>query len=259
MADRRLPAHRLGLIAIALVGMAMMAWQMRWDWLFEYREAILGGLWLTLGLLVTTSVAGFLLAVPLGLMQVTGPRPLAWLARGFCTLIRGTPLLLQIWLLYYGLGSLFPYLPGVRQTWLWPYLTESWPYAFAALTLSFAGYEGEVMRGAFAGVPKGELEAARSLGMHPLTILRRIWLPRAVQRVLPTLNGELIIQLKATPLVATIAAVDTYAVFGRIRQETYLVYEPLLLMALIYLILAGLITLGFSSLERSWSRRSGGR
>ncbi|SFT98600.1 ABC transporter permease [Halomonas saccharevitans] len=254
MADSRLPPHRLGLIAVALVIVTLMVVQMQWGWLPEYREAILDGLWLTVVLMVTTSVAGFLLAIPLGLVQVKGPRPLAWLARGFCTLIRGTPLLLQVWLLYYGLGSLFPYLPGVRQSWLWPYLIESWPYAFAALTLSFAGYEGEVMRGAFAGVPKGELEAARSLGMHPLTILRRIWLPRAVQRVLPTLNGELVIQLKATPLVATIAAVDTYAVFGRIRQETYMVYEPLLLMALIYLVLAGLITLAFAAMERAGSR-----
>lgn len=259
MTERRLPPHRLALIAAAVGGIALLATTLRWDWLPEYREAILGGLWLTLTLLVTTSVAGFLLAIPLGLVQVRGPRPLAWLARGFCTLIRGTPLLLQVWLLYYGLGSLFPYLPGVRQSWLWPYLTDPWPYAFLALTISFAGYEGEVMRGAFAGVPKGELEAARSLGMHPFTTLRRIWLPRAVQRVLPTLNGELIIQLKATPLVATIAAVDAYAVFGRIRQETLMVYEPLLLMALIYLVLAGLITLAFGALERRWSRHTGER
>ncbi|MBB3140829.1 ABC transporter permease [Halomonas organivorans] len=259
MAERRLPPHRLLLIAVAVLAITLIALHMRWGWLVDYRDAILDGLWLTLVLLVTTSAAGLLLAIPLGLVQVTGPRPLAWLAQGFCTLIRGTPLLLQIWLLYYGLGSLFPYLPGMRQSWLWPYLIESWPYAFAALTLSFAGYEGEVMRGGFAGVPKGELEAARALGMHPLTILRRIWLPRAVQRVLPTLNGELIIQLKATPLVATIAAVDTYAVFGRIRQETYMVYEPLLLMALIYLVLAGLITLACAALERGWSDDSGSR
>ncbi|MFC7369027.1 ABC transporter permease subunit [Vreelandella zhaodongensis] len=253
MPSFHLPPHRIVLLLIGLVIIGLMAINMRWDWIPAYRADILAGLRLTLVLLVTTSVAGFLLAVPLGLAQAAGPRPLAWLARGYCTLIRGTPLLLQLWLLYYGLGSLFPYLPGLRDSWLWPYLSEPWLYAFLALTLSFAGYEGEIMRGAFARVPKGELEAARSLGMHPLTTLRRIWLPRAVRRVLPTLNGELIIQLKATPLVATIAAVDMYAVFGRIRQETYIVYEPLLLMALLYLVLAGLITLAFHAVE---SRRS---
>lgn len=71
-------------------------------------------------------------------------------------------------------------------------------------------------------MPSGELEVARAIGMYPLTILRRIWPPRAVQRVLPTLGRVLILQLKATPLVATIAVVDIYAVFGRIRQESFI-------------------------------------
>ncbi len=172
----------------------------------------------------------------------------------FCTLIRGTPLLLQLWLLYYGLGSLFPYIPEIRQSWLWPYLIEVWPYAFVALTLSFAGYEGEVMRGALKGVPKGELEAAYALGMSRWMVLRLIWLPRAIQRVLPTLNGEVILQMKATPLVATISFVDIFAVFSRIRQETYIIYEPLILLALVYLVIAGIITLGFSMLERRYNQ-----
>ncbi len=85
MVESRLPLHRLGLIAAAGVAVTLMALQMRWDWLLDYHDAILGGLWLTLILLVTTSVAGFLLAIPLGLVQAAGPRPLAWLARCFCT------------------------------------------------------------------------------------------------------------------------------------------------------------------------------
>ena len=130
----------------------------------------------------------------------------------FCTIIRGTPLLLQLWLLYYGLGSLFPQFPWIRHSELWPYLRQAWPYAVLSLTLSFAGYEGEVMRGAFAGVPRGQLEAARAFGMSRWKIFRRIWLPQAVQRALPTLAGETVLQLKATPLVATITVIDLYAV-----------------------------------------------
>jgi ABC-type arginine/histidine transport system permease subunit len=96
------------------------------------------------------------------------------------------------------------------------------------------------MRGAFAGVPKGELEAGRAYGMSPLTVFRRIWLPRAIHRALPTLAGETVLQLKATPLVATITVVDVYAIISRVRQDTYLTYEPLLLLlALIYMILTG--------------------
>lgn len=239
-----LQPHRIVLIAIGVAIILSAAWFMRWDWLPDYQDRIIRGVGVSLLLLVSTAALGFMLAVPLGLAQVAGPWPLAWAARGFCTVIRGTPLLLQLWLLYYGLGSLFPQFPEIRQSFLWPYLREAWPYAVLALTLSFAGYEGEVMRGAFAGVPRGELEAGRAFGMGRFTVLRRIWLPRAFHRALPTLTGEMVLQLKATPLVATITVVDVFAVFSRVRQDTYLVYEPLLLLALIYLCLtAVLVTL----------------
>jgi polar amino acid transport system permease protein len=228
-------------LAAALVG--------RWDWLPSYGGLIFAGIWKSLLILFTTAMLGVCLAVPLGLAQVAGPWPLAVAARTFCTVIRGTPLLLQLWLLYYGLGSLFPMIPEIRDSFLWPYLRQAWPYAVLALSLSFAGYEGEVMRGALAGVPAGELEAGRAFGMRRTTLLRRIWLPRAIQRALPTLAGETVLQLKSTPLVATITVVDIYSVFSRVRQDTYLTYEPLLLMALIYLILTGILVGLFRLLE----------
>ena len=244
-----LKPHRIVLLLIAVGLIALVATSMRWYWLPNYYGALLAGIWKTLLILVVTSFLGFLFAVPLGLVQVTGPKPLAMLSQGFCTIIRGTPLLLQLWLLYYGLGSLFPQIPQIRDSFLWPYLREAWPYGVLALTLSFAGYEGEVMRGAFAGIPYGELEAARAYGMKPFTMLRRIWLPRAVQRALPTLNGEVVLQLKATPLVATITVIDVYAVISKIRQDTYVIYEPLLLLSLIYLCLTGILVVIFRYFE----------
>ncbi|WP_425455904.1 ABC transporter permease [Afifella aestuarii] len=244
-----LKPHRIVLLLLAALMVTLMAFNMRWDWLPLYWPEMLGGLWVTLALLVSSSILGFAMAVPLGLAQVSGPAPLAWAARGFCTVIRGTPLLLQLWLLYYGLGSLFPQIPWIRGSFIWPYLREAWPYALASLTISFAGYEGEVMRGALAGVPKGELEAARAYGMSRFTVLRRIWLPRAIQRALPTLNGEIVLQLKATPLVATITVIDLYAVISDVRQDTYIIYEPLLFLAFIYLCLTGLLVAGFRHLE----------
>jgi len=244
-----LKPHRIVLLLIAVGLIALVATSMRWYWLPNYYGALLAGIWKTLLILVATCFLGFLLAVPLGLVQVTGPRPLAMMSQGFCTIIRGTPLLLQLWLLYYGLGSLFPQIPQIRDSFLWPYLREAWPYAVLALTLSFAGYEGEVMRGAFAGVPYGELEAARAYGMKPFTVLRRIWLPRAVQRALPTLNGEVVLQLKSTPLVATITVIDVYAVISKIRQDTYVIYEPLLLLSLVYLCLTGILVVIFRYFE----------
>ncbi|MGB3812075.1 MAG: ABC transporter permease subunit [Shinella sp.] len=241
--------HRIVLMAIAAILVFCIVWFMRWDWVPKYSGRLVYGVGVTLLLLFTTAILGFLLAVPIGLVQVTGPWPLKMLARIFCTVIRGTPLLLQLWLLYYGLGSLFPQFPEIRNSFLWPYLREAWPYGAAALTISFAAYEGEVMRGAFAGVPSGELEAARAYGMSPFTVFRRIWLPRAVHRALPTLTGETVLQLKATPLVATITVIDVYAVISKVRQETFITYEPLLLLALIYLCLTAVLVVGFRYFE----------
>lgn len=87
------------------------------------------------------------------------------------------------------------------------------------------------------------------MGMPRFTILRRIWLPQALHRVLPTLGGETVLQLKATPLVSTITMMDTYAVAGRIRQDTFIVYEPLLMLALVYMAITGLIVLLFKWFE----------
>jgi polar amino acid transport system permease protein len=241
--------HRIVLMAIAAALVFCIVWFMRWDWVPEYSDRLADGVGMTLIMLASTSILGFLLAVPIGLVQVKGPWPLKMLARVFCTVIRGTPLLLQLWLLYYGLGSLFPQFPEIRNSFLWPYLRESWPYGVVALTLSFAAYEGEVMRGAFAGVPSGELEAARAYGMSPFTVFRRIWLPRAVHRALPTLTGETVLQLKATPLVATITVIDVYAIISQVRQKTYLTYEPLLLLALIYLCLTAILVVAFRYFE----------
>jgi len=247
--ERWLQPHRLVMLAIALGIIVWAAVSMRWDWLPDYGPKLVDGVLTTLWLLLLTGVLGFLLAVPIGLAQAAGPWWLAGPARAFCTVIRGTPLLLQLWLLYFGVGSLFALWPEIRETWAWPYLRSAWPYGVTALTLSFAGYEGEVMRGAFSGVPKGELEAGRAYGMSRFAIFHRIWLPRAIHRTLPTLGGETVLQLKSTPLVATITVVDVYAVISRVRQDTFLTYEPLLLLALIYMILAGVLVVIFRWLE----------
>jgi len=252
-----LQPHRIVLIAIALAIVICAALFMRWDWLPNYIGLALQGLWRTIWLLVVTCALGLALAIPLGLAQVTGPWFLSLPAKAFCTVIRGTPLLLQLWLLYFGLGSLFPQFPWIRESFLWPYLRQAWPYGVLALTLSYAGYEGEVMRGAFAGVARGQLEAARAFGMRRFTIFRRIWLPQALRSALPTLAGETVLQLKATPLVATITVIDIYAVSSRVRQDTFIIYEPLLLLALVYLCLTGIIVFLFRRLEARIPARLG--
>jgi polar amino acid transport system permease protein len=242
--------HRIVMMLVFAALVIWCAFALRWDWIPKYAPLALEGLWATIWILAVSTFLGFLLAVPLGLAQAVGPWYLSIPARTFCTIIRGTPLLLQIWLLYYGLGSLFPQFPWIRSSELWPYLRQAWPYAVLALTLSYAGYEGEVMRGAFSGVAKGQLEAAKSFGMPRFTMFRRIWLPQAIRNVLPTLGGETILQLKATPLVATITVMEIYAVSSRVRADTFIVYEPLLLLALVYMAIAGVIAFAFQRFEK---------
>lgn len=241
--------HRLLFLSLVAFFIYFVITKMRWDWLAEYWPLALQGIWRTIWVLILSVVIGFALAIPIGLVQVTGPRWLAWPAKIFCNIIRGTPLLLQLWLLYYGLGSLFPQFPWIRDSWAWPILRQAWPYGLLALTLSFAAYEAEIMRGAFAGTPRGQLEAGRAFGMSATKLFWRIWLPQAVQRALPTLGGETVLQLKATPLVATITMLDIYAVSSKVRQDTLLVYEPLLLLALVYLMMTAIIVYLFKRLE----------
>ena len=244
--------HRLFLM---VVGLAILLWAifaLDWSWLPTYIDdgLIFEGLWTTTYMLVLSWSMGLFFAIWLGLAQAAGPWYVALPAKGFCSIIRGTPLLLQLWFLYYGLGSIFPQFPWIRESSAWFYLRQAWPYALLALTMSFAGYEGEVMRGALLGVPKGQLEAARAYGMPRLTILRRIWLPQAIRRVLPTLGGETVLQLKSTPLIATITVLDLYQVSLQIRQDTFIIYEPLLLLAVLYMFYTGLIVLAFRFIER---------
>jgi polar amino acid transport system permease protein len=252
--------HRIFLILLAIAIILWCALNMRWDWLAnpKYQAMMVKGLWNTLWVLVVTMVIGMILAIPIGFVQAAGPAWLAWPARAFCSVIRGTPLLLQIWMLYYGLGSLFPMMsPEFKQSFFFvQFLKPAWPYAVVALSLSVAGYEGEVMRGAFKGVPHGQLEAAKAMGMSRFTMFRRIWLPQAVQRVLPTIGGETVLQLKSTPLISTITIMEIYDVAGRVRRDTLIIYEPLLLLAVVYMCITGIIVLAFRWFENRVPQRT---
>jgi polar amino acid transport system permease protein len=222
---------------------------MNFDWLSKYWPLLLDGAFQTLALLVISVVFGFILAIGLAFAMVSGGPVVRTLARGYSTVFRGTPLLIQLWLLYYGVGSLLPMVPGLRHSFLWPVLREGFFFAAVSFTLNYAAYEAEVLRGALLSVPKGELEAGRALGMSRFTLVRRIWLPRAIRTALPTIAGEVVLQLKATPLAFTVTVMDLYAVAFKVRQDTLLVYEPLLVVTLFYVVLTVIITRAFGIVE----------
>jgi polar amino acid transport system permease protein len=222
---------------------------MSFSWVDAYWPLLVSGAGQTIALLLISVVFGFIFAIGLAFAQVSGGPVMRALARGYCTFFRGTPLLIQLWLLYYGVGSLLPMIPGIRQSLLWPILREGFFFAAVSFTLNYAAYEAEVLRGALLAVPKGELEAGRAFGMRPFTLVRRIWLPRAIRIALPTIGGEIVMQLKATPLAFTVTVMDLYAVATKVRQDTLLVYEPLIVVTVFYLIITAIIAAAFRTLE----------
>ena len=230
---------------------------MDFEWLSTYRSYFLPALQTTLELLLYSGVLGFVLAILVGFARLSTQPVIAWAALSFTNTIRGTPLLVQIYVMYYGLGSLFAEFPAVRETFLWEYLRDGFWYVVLALAISVAASVGEVIKGGLRGVPKGELEAARALGMPWLLMVRRIWLPRALRILMPALAGESVLLLKSTALASTVAVMDVLGAANFVRAQTLRTYEPLIVTAVVYLVLALLIEYGFRLLARRSTSRNG--
>ncbi len=205
----------------------------------------LDGLRITLEILVITTILALVLSVPLALARLSASVWLRWPAAVYSGAMRGTPLLAQLFVIYYGL----PQIDLIRHTVLWSIFSSSFACAILAFTLNMAAYLGEVVRGGILAVPHGEVEAARAFGMRPSTRLRRIVLPRAFRLVLPALSSEVVIQLKATALASVITLVDLTGVARRLMARSYST-DPLLIAGAIYIVLTfGIATL-FTRLER---------
>jgi polar amino acid transport system permease protein len=224
------------------------------DYTISLLPRLLAGTWMTVVLLVLSWVLGNALAIATALARVSTSRALRAPSWAYCQLIRGTPLLVQIYLLYYGLGSVFAHMPALRHSFMWTYLRDGFWYAVVALGLSTGAYSGEIIRGAIAAVPPGEVEAARSLGLRPWQVTRLIILPRAIQSCLPALGGETILLLKSTALASTITVLDIMGQADVARAESLRVYEPLLSAAVVYIILTLIITQLFGFAERRVNR-----
>lgn len=226
------------------------------SWIEAFLPTLLKGLWCTISLLLVAAVVGFLFAVPVGLARVSDNKVLSGISGAFTTAIRGSPLLVQLYIFYYGLGTLFATTPEVRQSFLWPYLRDGYWYVAIALIVSVAAYWGELLCGGLRAVPRGELEAARAFAMPYWTVVRRIWLPSAFRILLPNLSSDCVLLLKSTSLASTVAVVDLLGAANQVRTRLLLVYEPLLLVAAIYLVLATAISWAGRKLEQSGPRRA---
>ncbi len=207
---------------------------------------------LTFFLLIVSGVFGNLLAIPVALARVSR-NPILWMpSYVFILLMRGTPLLVQIYLIYYGLGQVFGEMrlfgkPMMRAL---PFLRDAIYYAIFALTLNTAGYTGEILRGAILAVPHGEVEAGKAFGMPGWMIFYRITLPRAIRICLPTMSTEVILLLKATALASTITIYEVLGMAQFIRQQSFRTYETLIGAGLVYIVLVFILTRILNWLER---------
>ncbi len=215
-----------------------------WDLVAENQQAFLRGAGLTLELLALSATIAFLLAVPLALMRVSRSGALRRSAYVYMYLFRGTPLLTQLFLIYYGLAQF----DAVRHSVLWPILRDPWPCALIALSLNMSAYVAEVLRGGIGGVPAGEREAGLAAGLSPFQLYRLVILPRAFRIALPALGNEMIVQMKSTALVSTITLLDLTGVSRRIVTRTYST-DALFVAGIIYVILTYAISRGFRLAE----------
>jgi octopine/nopaline transport system permease protein len=206
---------------------------------------LLAGLPLTLQLAATSVAIGIVLATTLAFALRTGWPLLTVPIRGFVAVFRGTPLLVQLFLIYYGLGQFRPSLQAMNLWWL---LREPYWCASLALSLNTTAYGTEIIRGALQSVPFGQLEAARACGMSRLLVLRRIVFPIAVRQALPSYGNEIVLMIKGTSLASTVTLMEITGIAQGIIAQTYRPFEVFICAGAIYLTLIFVITrlIGFA-------------
>jgi His/Glu/Gln/Arg/opine family amino acid ABC transporter permease subunit len=194
---------------------------------------MLDGLWLTLEITAISLVIGGLLAIPLALMRVS-KNPLIWMPTyGYIFFFRGTPLLVQIFLIYYGSGQ---FRPVLQELGLWVFFREAYICALLTLTLNTAAYSAEIFRGAIQAVTHGEVEAARACGMSGWLLYRRIVLPKAFRLALPAYSNEVVFLFQSTSLVSIITLMDLTGIARVVVARTFDVYEIYITAGLMYLV-----------------------
>jgi His/Glu/Gln/Arg/opine family amino acid ABC transporter permease subunit len=204
------------------------------EFIAEHLPRFLGGVWLTIQLATMSCVMGLAIALPLALARLSSNRVLRSASTAYVFFFRGTPLLAQIFLIYYGSGQFRHALDAVG---LWTFFRDPWFCALLSLTLNTGAYSSEILRGAIQAVPKGEIEAARALGLTGWMQLRLVVLPRAIRIGWPAYTNEVVYQIQATSLVSIITIMDITGVARAVGSRHFTFFEAFGLAAAFYLIL----------------------
>lgn len=204
------------------------------------------GLGVTLYLLAVACLSGFLLSVPLAVARVSPNRWLSGPVWLFTYVLRGTPLLVQMFMVYHGLAQF----EAVRESMLWPLLRSPWWCAWLVFTLNTTAYTTEIFAGAIRATPHGELEAARAYGLSEPAIYRRILLPGALRRALPQYGNEVVMMMHATAIASTVTLVEITRVARDVYYNHLSAIESFGVAAAIYFVLTFAIAGLFKLVER---------
>jgi len=216
---------------------------------WDHIDRFLWGTLLTLEITVIALLLGGMLSVPMAIARAHKQRWLNGPIWCFTYFFRGTPLLVQTYLVYYGLAQF----DWVRESFLWdPVLSSAWWCALIVFTLNTAGYTTEFLRGSIETTPAGEIEAGRACGMSPLTLMRRIVLPSAFRRALPAYSNEVIFMLHSSVVLSTITLQDILGAGRWLNGRYYLAYEGFVTAMIFYMILVFIISRGFHLWEKHW-------
>jgi polar amino acid transport system permease protein len=243
------PWRPLGLMLLGLWGLAGLgaAWVMITGFDPEvfrrYAPRMLSGLWTTVVLVALPVSLGALIGMAAALARLFAPRWLAMLAHGYMSFFRGTPLLAQVFLVYYGAGQLRPWLQDLG---LWPFFREAWYCVLLTFTLNTAAYQAEIYRVAISAVPRGQWEAAAALGLpRPVTFFRVI-LPQALITALRPLGNEIIFMIKGSAIASVVTIFDlmgaTRLAFARTFDFSVYLWAAVLYLAVV------------ETLRRLWQR-----
>jgi octopine/nopaline transport system permease protein len=220
------------------------------DLILQSLPKMLAGIGITFQLLVISGILGLVLAIILLLMRISGKNYLNWPAQIYIYIFRGTPILVQIFIIYYGL----PQFDAIRDSVLWSILREPTGCAILALTLNTGAYVSEILRGGVLGVDRGLLEAGTALGMSARQKFIYITTPIATRLSLPAYSNDVISLLKSTALASTITIADMTGIARTIVADTYAPYEIFISLAIIYMIFTFFIQKLFGVIERYLGR-----
>ena len=207
-----------------------------------------GGVLVTLKLLVISLALGLLAAVPLALMRVSKQPAINFPAWLYTYVIRGTPMLVQLYLLYYGMAQF----EVVRESALWPYLSNATFCACLAFAINTRAYSAEILAGSLKATPYGEIEAAKAMGMSRAKLYRRILLPSALRRALPQYSNEVIMMLHTTSLASVVTLIDITGAAKTVNSQYYLSFEAYITAGVFYLLLTLILVRLFKLAERRY-------